>query len=382
MRIQTCKKILLSLLCVLTAAAGGHTARAEGCPPPEIKAGAAVLADADSGEVIFSVCADKKMRIASTTKIMSALVVLENLPTDRIIEIRPEWTGIEGSSMYLAAGEKYSVGELLYGMMLASGNDAAEALACSTAGSTQAFAEMMNAKAAELNMSSTHFTNPHGLDDDEHYSTAADMARLAAAAMKNPEFERIVSTESVTVGGRVISNHNKLLRQYDGAIGVKTGYTSDAGRTLVGCARRGDTKLICVTLDDGDDWNDQAALFDWGFENYETVDLSGISCDIEVESGVETAVTAVSTAGKIFAPRGSVKAEIHAPGFVYAPVYRADKAGEIKVYIGGEPAGTFDMVYEGDIALNPGEALNFWERLRWAWFYACRSGYGAYPAIY
>ncbi|MBP5166911.1 MAG: D-alanyl-D-alanine carboxypeptidase [Oscillospiraceae bacterium] len=349
---------------------------------PDISAEAAVLADADSGTVIYSLCADKKMSIASTTKIMTALVVLERLPTDTVVEIKPEWTGVEGSSMYLAAGERYSVEELLYGLMLSSGNDAAQALACCVAGSADGFAELMNEKAARIGMSSTHFTNPHGLDDEEHYSTAGDLALLAAAAMKEPEFARIVSAESADVAGRRLSNHNKLLKLYDGAIGIKTGYTLSAGRTLVGCARRGATTLICVTLNDPDDWEDQAALFDWGFSEYETVDLGGMSCSIEVESGVQTDVTASCAEGKIFAEKGSAEIRMHAPRFVYAPVGRGDSAGKIEVFVGGEPAGSYELRYDADVPLNENEALDFWERLKWAWYFACRSGYRTYPAIY
>ncbi|MBO4331474.1 MAG: D-alanyl-D-alanine carboxypeptidase, partial [Oscillospiraceae bacterium] len=351
-------------------------------PAPSVSARAALLADADSGTVIYSLRADEKMSIASTTKIMTALVVLERLPTDTVIEIKPEWTGVEGSSMYLAAGERYSVEQLLYGLMLSSGNDAAQALACFTAGSAERFADMMNEKSASLGMSSTHFTNPHGLDDEEHYSTARDLALLAAAAMKRPELARIVSTESVEVAGRRLENHNRLLRLYDGAVGIKTGYTLSAGRTLVGCAERGATRLICVTLDDADDWKDQQALFDWGFAEYETVDLSGVSCTVEVESGVLSRVTASCAEGKIFARKGCAEIKVKAPRFVYAPVRRGGTAGEIEAYADGEPAGSFELRYDADVPLNENEALNFWERLKWAWYYACRSGYATYPAIY
>ncbi len=379
MRIRKCSALIAAaaMLCfALPDACAGSDA------PPEISARAAVLADADSGTVIYSLRADERMSIASTTKIMTALVAIQRLSADTEIEIRPEWTGVEGSSMYLAAGEKYSVEELLYGLMLASGNDAARALACFTAGSEESFAELMNDKAAELGMSSTHFTNPHGLDDEEHYSTARDLAVLASAAMKEPEFARIVSAESATVAGRTLTNHNKLLRLYDGAVGVKTGYTLSAGRTLVGCAARGDTALICVTLNDADDWKDQAALFDWGFAEFETVDLSGIGCTIEVESGVQTEVTASCADGKVFGKKGCVDIRVHAPRFVYAPVCRGEKAGEIEISIGGEPAERRELLYDADALLNENEELDFWEKLKWAWYNACRSGYPTYPAFY
>ena len=229
----------------------------------EVSATAAVLMDADMGQVLYEKNGDRQMLIASTTKIMTALVVLEHAAPDDVITVTPNHMA-EGSSMYLRAGETVRVEELLYGLLLCSGNDAALALT-ECAGGLTPFVALMNEKAAALGMAHTSFANPNGLDADGHYSTARDMAVLAAAAVENPTFRRICSSRSVTIGQRTMENHNRLLRQVEGCIGLKTGYTRAAGRTLVSCAERDGCRLVAVTLQDGNDWADHAALYDYGF---------------------------------------------------------------------------------------------------------------------
>ena len=224
---------------------------------------AAVLLDADTGQVLFDHNGGRRMLIASTTKIMTALVALERAsPTDVITVKQKHMT--EGSSMYLRPGERVTVEELLYGLLLCSGNAAAEALA-DGCGGTASFVRRMNGLAGELGMEDTSFENPSGLDGQAHYSTARDMARLAAYAAGNHTFVRLCSTRSVTIGGRTMTNHNRLLRAVPGCIGMKTGYTRAAGRTLVSAAERDGRRLVAVTLQDGNDWADHAALYDWGF---------------------------------------------------------------------------------------------------------------------
>lgn len=229
----------------------------------EVSATAAVLMDADMGQVLYEKNGDRQMLIASTTKIMTALVVLEHAAPDDVITVTPDHMA-EGSSMYLRAGETVRVEELLYGLLLCSGNDAALALT-ECAGGLTPFVALMNEKAAALGMAHTSFANPNGLDADGHYSTARDMAVLAAAAVENPTFRRICSSRSVTIGQRTMENHNRLLRQVEGCVGLKTGYTQAAGRTLVSCTERGGCRLVAVTLQDGNDWADHAALYDYGF---------------------------------------------------------------------------------------------------------------------
>ena len=229
----------------------------------EVSATAAVLMDADMGQVLYEKNGDRQMLIASTTKIMTALVVLEHAAPDDVITVTPDHMA-EGSSMYLRAGETVRVEELLYGLLLCSGNDAARALT-ECAGGLTPFVALMNEKAAALGMAHTSFANPNGLDADGHYSTARDMAVLAAAAVENPTFRRICSSRSVTIGQRTMENHNRLLRQVEGCVGLKTGYTRAAGRTLVSCTERDGCRLVAVTLQDGNDWADHAALYDYGF---------------------------------------------------------------------------------------------------------------------
>ena len=223
--------------------------------------------DAGSGRVLYEKNADSRSLIASTTKIMTALVICEQCNVLDRVQIMPEAVGIEGSSMYLQAGEVLTVQELLYGLMLQSGNDAACALAVCCGGSMESFVARMNEEAAALGCNSTHFTNPHGLADEEHYTTAADLARISMEAMKNEDFRRIVAAREwqSEESGRSFVNKNKTLSQYEGATGVKIGYTMASGRTLVASAAREGRELIAVVLDDHDWFADAYALLDYGF---------------------------------------------------------------------------------------------------------------------
>lgn len=247
--------IMTASLCVLPANA------------VETSAVAAVLMDADTGEVLYEKAPHTKMLIASTTKIMTALVVLERASLRDTVEVLPGHM-VEGSSMYLEVGETVTVEELLYGLLLCSGNDAALALA-DACGGLDVFVAAMNEKAQDLGMEDTSFENPNGLDGEKHYSTAYDMALLAKCAMEDPTLRRIFSTKSAAVGERTMENHNKLLSRLEGCIGLKTGYTKAAGRTLVSCVERDDRRLIAVTLCDGDDWNDHERLYGMGFDTSE-----------------------------------------------------------------------------------------------------------------
>ena len=244
---------------------------------PSISAAGAILIDARSGEVLYQKNADKKLYPASTTKIMTALVVLEKLGEAKLglqseLIVPAEAEGVEGSTMYLKAEERITVEELLYGLMLQSGNDAAVALAsCFGGGGDEGvsnFVGMMNARAAELGCTGSHFTNPHGLFDENHYVTARDMASIAAEAMKREDFRTIVGAASWKSNdtGRSFANKNKTISQYDGATGVKIGYTKKSGRTLVASAERGGKELIAVVLNDGNWFSDAYALLDYGFE--------------------------------------------------------------------------------------------------------------------
>lgn len=234
-------------------------------PASALSAQHAAVLDARTGQMLFSRDENSRCLIASTTKIMTGLLICEDCDLQTEITVPPEAEGIEGSSIYLRAGERLTIENLLYGMMLQSGNDAATALALAHSGSIEAFAARMNARAQDLGLQDTHFANPHGLDDDGNYSTAADLARLACAAMENETFAKVVSTKQYRFGQRVVTNHNKLLWRLEGAEGVKTGFTKAAGRILVSSATRQGRRLICVTINAPDDWNDHCALYDEGF---------------------------------------------------------------------------------------------------------------------
>ncbi|MBQ7399142.1 MAG: D-alanyl-D-alanine carboxypeptidase [Clostridia bacterium] len=234
-------------------------------------AAAAVLVDAKSGAVLYEKNADVRLPMASTTKIMTALVVIENSSPDDVIEISKTAAGVEGSSIYLTVGEKITVRDLLYGLMLESGNDAATALAEGVFGSVKACSKAMNEKAHEIGLVSTNFTNPHGLDDRDHYTTAYELSLITKEALKNDLFREIVSTKSYVTQGeknRYFSNHNRLLRSYADTIGVKTGYTSKSGRCLVTATSRDGEEYIAVTLNDSHDWNDHREMHSFAFENF------------------------------------------------------------------------------------------------------------------
>ena len=230
------------------------------CQTYAVSAQYAVLMDGRTGRILYEKGADERSLIASTTKIMTALIICEQCNVLDRMRVPKEAVGIEGSSMYLREGEVLTLQELLYGLMLSSGNDAAVALAIYCGGTVEGFAQLMNDKARQLGMKDTHFENPNGLDSPGHYSTARDLAVLASYAMENPIFAKTVSTKTVTIGNRSLRNHNKLLWQVEGADGVKTGYTKAAGRILVSSAVRNGRRLICVTINAPNDWNDHALL--------------------------------------------------------------------------------------------------------------------------
>lgn len=256
-------------------------------------ASSAILVDVDSGRVLYEQNADAKMLIASTTKILTALVAIEQGDLRQIVKVSRQAAYTEGSSMYLREGEELTLETLLYGLLLCSGNDSAVAIAEAISGSSEDFAVLMNEKAQELGMTHSSFANPNGLDHELHYSTARDMARLACAAVNNETLVRMASTKSVTIGGRTMNNHNKLLRYVDGCIGLKTGYTRAAGRTLVSCVEQNGQRLAAVTLQDGNDWADHQALYEYGFSTYSNrqgVALGQIVQSVPVQSGMRQTV--------------------------------------------------------------------------------------------
>ena len=326
------------------------TVPVRGAEGVKTSASAAILMDRESGRVLYAQNADDQRPIASITKLITALVAAELCPDlSKEVTIRQEWTGIEGSSMYLKPGEQLTMEALLYGLLLSSGNDAALAIAGSCCQTVDEFVARMNETAAELGMSNTHFANPNGLDDPAHYSTARDMALLARAVLEREELRRIVGTKTLTVSGRYLANHNKLLWRYEGCTGLKTGYTDEAGRTLVSSAVREGQELIVVTLNDPNDWSDHAALFDYGFSNYPrrlaagvdetwTIPVSNSLCPV-VTAGVETAVYYPLAEGE------ELTAQVQLPQQVEAPVSAGSAAGELVLSLDGTPVLQVPLIY-------------------------------------
>lgn len=331
--------------------------RAEGDAPPKISAASAVVMDAGTGRVLYEKEGRTPRLIASTTKLMTALVALESgHGLEEVVTVRPQWTGVEGSSIYLRPGEEITLEALLYGLLLRSGNDAALAIAGHCGETVEDFVVQMNVKARELGMADTAFANPNGLDAENHRSSAYDMALLARACLKNEALAKIAATKSITLGTRTFTNHNKLLWRYEGCVGLKTGYTKEAGRTLVSAAKRDGMTLICVTLNAPSDWADHAALFDWGFAHYEARTLSRAGervGQLPVSGGLSPVcpvVTGVDQSAAL-APGEKLEAvwELAETGFT-APVSAGTQVGEIVYYVNSKELARVPLAAGQDVA--------------------------------
>ncbi len=323
-----------------------------------LSATSAILVDGESGRVLWEQNADEPRLIASVTKLMTALVAAEHLDDlSDTVSVQADWLGAEGSSIYLAPGEQVTYECLLYGLLLESGNDAANVLACSIAGSIEGFALRMNEKAAELGMAHTSFENPSGLDGERHYSTARDLAVLASACLNNEVVAGICATRTAVFGKRVFVNHNRLLAAYEGCVGMKTGYTRRAGRTLISAAEREGQTLIAVTLNAPDDWNDHKALLDFGFEAYP----QALGCEagepvgaVPVKGSLVRQVAVVTGARFVYPlSRGeSLRREVELLPVAEAPVTVGEWAGEMRFYLGEELVGRVDLVFSADVEKN------------------------------
>jgi len=317
-------------------------------------ASAAVLMDVDSGRVLYSQNANARMLIASTTKIMTALVAIEHGNLSDMVTVRRDATLAEGSSMYLKEGDRLTLETLLYGLLLCSGNDAAVAIADAVGGSQAKFVAMMNKKAAELGMTNSSFANPNGLDAENHYSTALDMGKLARAAVTNETLVRIASTRSITIGGRTMYNHNKLLSMMDGCIGLKTGYTRAAGRTLVSCAVRNGQRLVAVTLQDGNDWADHEQLYEYGFAAYpatQAVNIGQTVRSVRVKDGFPSTVPLMAAEGFSW-PVGkeeTLTTEVKLTRALTAPVSAGTVVGQAIFKLNGAEVGRVNLLCGSDV---------------------------------
>ena len=332
-----------------------------------VSARRAYVLDAVSGRELFARNEDQRSLIASTTKIMTALIICEQCNVLDRMRIPKEAVGIEGSSMYLQEGEVLTLQELLYGLMLSSGNDAAVALAIYCGGTVEGFVARMNDKARTLGLKDTHFANPNGLDAPDHYSSAADLAALGAYAMENPIFAKTVSTKTVQAGGRALRNHNKLLWLLPGAEGIKTGFTKAAGRILVSSAQRQGRRLVAATMDAPDDWRDHQALLEAGFADFRIVPIISAGEQLGTRTILGGAGKVRLVAGENFsfalAQGEQPQIVIGGQNFAYAPVAQGAEAGTAYVLLSGKIVGRVPLVYGETVEQLPPEKKSPWQRL-------------------
>lgn len=327
----------------------------------DVSAASAVVMEVSSRRVLIAKNPNEQRSMASTTKIMTALLAMESERLDEVVTVTAPMIQTEGSSIYLKIGDQLTLRSLVVGLMQESGNDAALAIAIMLDGSEASFAQRMNRRAAELGMTGTHFVTASGLDDDAHYTTAYDLALLACAAMQNPEFAAIVSKQSMTVDfvnssvRRTFYNHNRLLREMDGCIGVKTGFTKKSGRCLVSCCERNGIQLVAVTLNAPDDWNDHKRMMNQGFSGVENVTLTPGSLQVRVPVvGGESDMTELIERGTVQAviPVGraaDIQMRVETEPFLYAPVLPGRVVGRVTYWLDGERLGEAALLTQEDI---------------------------------
>lgn len=297
----------------------------------DVSAASAIVIDADTMEVLYEKNADEKRPIASTTKIMSALIACESGKLDDTVNVTWDMVNTHGSLLGLRVDDKISLRDLVVGMILPSGNDAANATAIYLSGSIQDFAADMNKKAAQLGMNSSLFVTPSGLDEGDHHSTARDMAVLTAHALQNEEFAEIfaMSSADVNINGEKLKlyNHNRLLQELDCCVGGKTGYTDKAGRCLVSAASQNGNTLVCVTLSAPDDWNDHKKLYEECFAKYEKMPVTG-NLEVPAVGGTKNTIKCAYSGEVSVLNKNLVTVELYAYPFVYCPVSAGDKIGK------------------------------------------------------
>lgn len=335
-------KRLLSVIFCVVIFVGRFCFQADALNASDLSAECAALVCVETGELLFSKNAYKKHSMASTTKIMTALLAVEEYTPEREIKVTASMLGVEGTSMGLLAGDTVTLQGLVYGMLLQSGNDAANVTAITLGGSVENFALLMNHRAKEIGMKNTHFVTPSGLDDPDHYSTAYDMALLGCEAVKNTEFLSVCSEKSAVVyyGNppyrRTLYNHNRLLSGYDGAVGIKTGFTKKSGRCLVSCAVRDGVTLVAVTLNAPDDWQDHRKMLDYGFSVVQSAEASyPENLQLPVVGGTADTVKLSCGDVQLVGETESVEAEFLSPRFLYAPVKSGQVVGEVRFVTNG-----------------------------------------------
>lgn len=336
---------------------------AAGAPP--VRASAYVLMEASTGRVLSSSNSSEKLPMASTTKIMTCLLAVENGNLDDVIKVPAQAVGLEGTSIYLRKDETVTLKDLVYGLMLASGNDAAVAIAIHISGSVEEFAKLMNQRAIEMGAKNTNFVTPNGLPNDNHYTTAYDLGLIAAHAMRNESFREVVGTRSMDIPAdedspaRYLRSKNKLLYQFEGGNGVKTGFTKAAGKCFVGGARRDNMQLISVVLNDGDMWVDSMALLNYGFETYKNVKIASAGDSygtIPVQNGVENLV-GLELEEDIYLPLSEdeykiVECKIRAESEIFAPVKQGEIVGSAEFWLNGKLMASANLITTKEVSEN------------------------------
>lgn len=335
----------------------------------------ACLINGITGEVIFSKDMDTRHAMASTTKIMTAIIAIEQCDMEEKVTVSRNAAYQEGSAAYVRENNIIAMKDLLYGLMLNSGNDAAVAIAEHISGSSEAFAELMNKKAELLGLQNTHFMNPNGLDDPEHYTTAHELAMIARYAMGNEIFREIVSTRTYQATPDNVtetlyfSNHNKMLRNYEGATGIKTGYTRATGRCLVSSAKRDDMEFIAVTLGDPNDWKDHSEMLDYAFEQYypKQVVREGMTVKVAEIEGKKHSMIARNDFTVPLKEHGKTEIEVvtHLAENLTAPINESEKVGYLDILCDGSSVGRVDIISRDEIESIDGIRMknSFFERL-------------------
>lgn len=331
--------------------------------PPAIEAKAAVVVDGDTGQVLFSRHPHEELPNASTTKLMTAIVATRYGNLNEVVTVSTDSARVGGSSLYLEAGEKMTLEQLLYGMLMISGNDAADAIARAVGGTVPHFVAMMNSEAAQLHLANTHYANPHGLPDPDHYTSAYDLSVIARTAFAIPEIAKITDTRTLSMPGndrirhRFLINHNRLLGHFPGALGGKTGYTIKAGKCFVGSARRNGRYVIETILNDPLMWRDAARLLDYGLDDFQTVQLAAagtVEGKVPVVGGRSSSVAAVVDQPAVASlpdgvPQSEISTRVVLDPSVSAPVSGNQSLGQLQVVQGDEVLATYPLVAQADV---------------------------------
>lgn len=325
---------------------------------PSVSAQSAALMVAESRELIYGKNEHEQRGMASTTKIMTALLTLECASPQKQVTVTEQMAAVEGTSMGLLPGDKVTYHDLVYGMLLASGNDAANTAAISVAGSIPDFAKLMNNRAKQIGMHNTLFVTPSGLDDENHYSTAYDMALLGCEAITNPDFLLACSSVQAKLcyGNepytRYLSNHNRLLKSFDGAIGIKTGFTKKSGRCLVSAAERNGVTLVCVTLNAPNDWHDHQELLEYGFDSVSVKTFDCALPQLTVYGGEAEKVSVELCEPLSIAAFGNsyrISTKVIIKPYSIAPLKKGDIVGEVRISVDGKTVKSCPVTVKEDV---------------------------------